>query len=249
MRRFLAASIGILLVVAQPAGAVPVEEAARGEAPRPALPHSIAMPADIPVPALPGAIGFCHAYPQACGNRGGAERVALTEQVWAELDAVNRAVNAAIRPERETGPDRWRLDTMAGDCDDYAVQKRQALIERGYPAGAIALAMARLPHGEMHLVAVFRSDRGDFVLDNRSNEIRAWTSLPYRFQMMTAGADPRRWVAVAPAGRAAPAMLARLAPPVRIEPVRPEAAAKPETRPVGWQEPGWRDVVIAALLF
>jgi predicted transglutaminase-like cysteine proteinase len=114
--------------------------------------------------------------------RGGPIR--LTEDRWAALQEVNRAVNLAIVPTRnELGlaGEEWVINPDRGDCNDYAVSKRHELLRRGWPARVLLLSEVVVSSGEHHLVLLVRTHRGDFVLDNLSPEIKPWSRVLYRW--------------------------------------------------------------------
>lgn len=123
------------------------------------------------------------------------------------VNSINRNVNAAIlaRPaayELAT-VDYWSAPTLVGadrygDCKDYALKKREALIDAGVPAGALSLAVVRTPGNELHAVLLIATDRGELVLDNRSAWIVAWNQTGYRWEMRQVAGDPFLWVSVAP---------------------------------------------------
>jgi predicted transglutaminase-like cysteine proteinase len=45
------------------------------------------------------------------------------------------------------------------------------------------------------------TDLGDFVLDNRRNEILRWSDTRYRFLKRQSQEDPRTWMALSEAGK------------------------------------------------
>lgn len=139
-------------------------------------------------------IQFCNAYADQC--RGGAGVLSLTAAHWAEMAAVNTAVNARIAPNAGKDGFKWSLETRYGNCNDYAVQKRAALIARGFPAGALSLAAVVTGSGENHLVLTVRTDRGDFVLDNLRGRVVAWNSTGYRWLKRQSATQPRYWVSL-----------------------------------------------------
>ena len=140
-------------------------------------------------------VKFCLDYPGDCPKSAGPGRIHLTNAHMAELASVNRAVNAAIRPTPDTSAMRfWKLDVSAGDCNAYAVEKRHQLIERGWPAAALALTVAKTSWGEGHLVVTVRTDQGDLVLDNLRSTIVAWQKTGYDFIMRQSEANPQFWV-------------------------------------------------------
>ncbi|MCA1384185.1 MULTISPECIES: transglutaminase-like cysteine peptidase [Bradyrhizobium] len=129
---------------------------------------------------------FCLRYEAEClpprSFRGGPIR--LTEDRWAALQEVNRAVNLAIVPARnELGlaGEEWVINPKHGDCNDYAVSKRHELLRRGWPARVLLLSEVVVSSGEHHLVLLVRTRNGDFVLDNLSPEIKPWSRVHYRW--------------------------------------------------------------------
>jgi predicted transglutaminase-like cysteine proteinase len=150
-------------------------------------------------------IRFCLDYPQECPKSAGQSRVRLSHRSFAELASVNRAVNASIRPRRERSAiPVWKLDARAGDCNAYAVQKRHELIRRGWPAAALALAVARTRRGEGHLVLTVRTNRGDLVLDNLRPIVVSWQRTGYDWIIRQSERNPQYWVRLN-SGRIAPA--------------------------------------------
>lgn len=154
----------------------------------------------------PAFIAFCETWPDEC--RISAEHeIAIDARTIALLAAVNVGVNRAIVPQPDPpGRDVWRLDTAHGDCDDYAVAKRHALMSHGLPASALRLAVTRTAWGERHLVLVVRTDRGDLVLDNLTDAILPVDRTGLVFESMQRPDKPRGWAAVAPATRGASAV-------------------------------------------
>jgi predicted transglutaminase-like cysteine proteinase len=149
-------------------------------------------------------VKFCLDYPGDCPKSAGAGRVRLTSGRMAELASVNRAVNNSITPRPDTSTFRyWKLDVNAGDCNSFAVQKRHELIQRGWPAAALALAVAKTPWGEGHLVVTVRTDQGDLVLDNLRSTIVSWQRTGYDWIMRQSERNPQFWVELG-GGRAGP---------------------------------------------
>lgn len=169
---------------------------ALGAPPAGAPAHLEAAVAVRPPPAF---IAFCRTWPAECATS--AEREIRAEgRALARLAAVNLAVNRAIAPRPDApGTDVWRLGVAAGDCDDYALEKRHRLVALGLPASALRLAVARTPAGERHLVLVARTDRGDLVLDNLTDAILPVDRAALVFEMIQQPDKPRGWAAVEPA--------------------------------------------------
>ena len=147
-----------------------------------------------------GHIEFCRDEPGECARRGDRDAVGLSNANWHTLLEVNTAVNRAVRPvtdeEYYKTLERWALPAGYGDCEDYALLKRRELAIRGWPTGALLIAVVFDEIGDGHAVLVVRTDRGEFVLDNRTNEVRRWDKTVYRFVKRQSIANPRRWVSV-----------------------------------------------------
>jgi predicted transglutaminase-like cysteine proteinase len=97
--------------------------------------------------------------------------VPLTEERAALLQQVNSHVNSTIREvpdlEQYGRDDVWALPTSGkGDCEDFALLKRKLLIERGFPASALAIDVGLTDDGEPHAVLTVSTTKGDYVLDN-----------------------------------------------------------------------------------
>lgn len=127
-----------------------------------------------------GWLNWCMADPGRCAPARQAETLASTASLLALLERVQREVNAAIEPRPEPpGRDLWRADAAAGDCEDYALAKRARLQAAGLPAGAVRLATAALPRGELHAVLTVETDRGTLVLDNLARGVVPIRALDY----------------------------------------------------------------------
>lgn len=140
----------------------------------------------------------------------------LTPSRWRELVQVNRRINHLIAPVSDDAQfgveERWFAPILSareagqrprGDCEDYALEKRQRLLAMGWPPEALALALARLPHGELHTVLVAQTDQGDFVLDNL-HQLPRPVSAMQRYEWLSRQVGPAldRWGAARLALRA-----------------------------------------------
>ena len=134
---------------------------------------------------------FCASYPREC-RVSPASRVVLTERIARLLRQVNADINASIRPQ-DASPGGWDIYPAAGDCNDYALTKRSALLRLGLPAGALRMAITSTRFGSAHAILLVRTDVGDLVLDNLSTEVKSLSSSGYTIRMMS-GANPQSWV-------------------------------------------------------
>ena len=131
----------------------------------------------------------------------------------ARLNEINRQINGAIKAETDMASlgiaDHWdeplEEGRNVGDCEDYVLEKRHALIEAGFPAQALSIAVVQTRRGEDHAVLVVDTDGGDLVLDNLSPWVTPWNAVGYRWLMRQAPGQPLNWVSVAGASRTPPA--------------------------------------------
>jgi predicted transglutaminase-like cysteine proteinase len=155
-------------------------------------------------------VEFCDRMPAEC-VAGPSEyaRVAGTPEQLAELDGVNRQVNRDIKPATDMELygvlDYWAIPTTKGDCEDYALLKRQTLMRAGWPASALLMTVVYDENHEGHAVLTARTARGDYILDNKTNELRLWHQTPYEFLMRQSYINPRIWMALDPDKAAIPA--------------------------------------------
>jgi predicted transglutaminase-like cysteine proteinase len=148
-----------------------------------------------------GFVQFCHRAQSECAPGSLTDRrLAATPQRLSELDEVNRAVNRAIAPATDLElygtQEYWALPVDRGDCEDYALLKRHILMQRGWPASALLLTVVRDEQGEGHAVLTVRTSQGDFVLDNKTSDVRIWHKTGYRFVMRQSYVDPKVWLSL-----------------------------------------------------
>ena len=159
-------------------------------------------------PAQPpyGFVNFCERTPRECQQAVLEEqRFDLTPGRRIELDAVNLAVNHEIRPVTDIElyglADYWTVPARQGDCEDYVLLKRRRLMALGWPASALLITVVRDEKGEGHAVLTARTQQGDFILDNKTDEIRLWHQTPYRYVMRQSYLNPRVWLSLDPKER------------------------------------------------
>lgn len=124
----------------------------------------------------------------------------LTPETRALLSRVNSAVNRGIARRDDEIGDAWSLPlrdgAKVGDCEDYVLEKRRALIQAGVPAEALSIAVAKTQHGQNHALLLVATDRGELALDNLSPWISRWDQTPYRWVQRQAPGKPLQWVAI-----------------------------------------------------
>jgi len=142
---------------------------------------------------------FCQSRPDECRpNAQIVPSIALTETLWQQLLHVNAQVNATVVPVTDQDlyqvTEFWTYPNGYGDCEDYVLAKRRELINAGWPASTLLIAVVKQANGEGHAVLMARTDRGDLVLDNQVGSIDLWSATPYQFIKRQSQANAGQWV-------------------------------------------------------
>ncbi|NTJ68483.1 transglutaminase-like cysteine peptidase [Agrobacterium rhizogenes] len=147
-----------------------------------------------------GHYDFCKRRPMECEIHPTDLRpIKLTQETWDKIVAVNDSVNKWVKPISDLDHygvvQYWNYpDDGMGNCEHYALEKRRELMEKGISLADLLITVVRLPDGEGHAVVTVRTDRGDFILDNLSDQVKNWTQTPYHFLKRQATDDTSRWV-------------------------------------------------------
>jgi predicted transglutaminase-like cysteine proteinase len=132
--------------------------------------------------------------------------VALTPQILQTLNEVNQRVNTAITPRSDMAvygvEDYWaeplENSNRYGDCEDFVLEKRRALIRSGFAPAMLSIALVRTAWREDHAVLLVNTDQGELVLDNLSPYVSSWRTVSYRWLSRQSPTDPSVWVAGEP---------------------------------------------------
>ena len=165
------------------------------------IPASTTMPSGALATPPSGFVAFCDRDPGQCkATPDKTMPIALTAQNWQMLNHIDQSWNTAIKPEEDAAHygqvDYWTIPTDGyGDCEDYALAKRQALIADGFAASDMRLALARTQDGTAHIVLTVATDKGDYVLDNLTASVRPWSATGYQW-IARQGANDTQWAFV-----------------------------------------------------
>lgn len=139
-----------------------------------------------------GARALCQRYDWACAP---SAQGAVTEaQAMLELaDRINQSINRGVREitdqRQYQRQDHWALPTLeGGDCEDFALLKKRELIRAGIAPDRLRIATVLDQAHQAHAVLILRTPRGDYVLDNLTDQIKPWDQTGYAFLRMQ---DPR----------------------------------------------------------
>ena len=84
-----------------------------------------------------GFVHFCERLPAECVPPAARAALRCQPERMSELDEINRHVNRIIQPATDQDlygvDEHWTIPRDRGDCEDYALLKRQILIPRAGP--------------------------------------------------------------------------------------------------------------------
>lgn len=149
-----------------------------------------------------GWVQFCADNPVDCRARSAQARdLTLTSATFAQLVRINLAVNREI--DQVTDREHFGVDEFwtypvdgKGDCEDLVIEKKRRLALIGVPREAMLITVVRDHNGDGHAVLTVKTDRGDYILDNFTNEIMLWHETGYRFIKRQSQTDPNVWVSL-----------------------------------------------------
>lgn len=147
-----------------------------------------------------GWVQFCQTYQGECDTKPLPPLdVVLDEGAWNDLKRVNDWVNHNIKPETDMDHygmiQWWRYpDDGAGACHSYALLKRRLLMQAGWPRQALLMTIVHEADGAGHAVLTVKTEHGEFVLDNLTDDIMLWSQTPYRYSKRQSQSDPNVWV-------------------------------------------------------
>jgi len=143
-------------------------------------------------------VRFCLRYPSDCkSDPTEDERIDLNAATWELLKRVNHSVNMSITPAPKsygaTLEDGWTIAPQMGDCNDYDVTKRHALLENGMHSRALRMSVVKTASEIGHLVLVVVTTKGDIVMDDLTEVIRPWQSTDYHWLKIQSATDSKFW--------------------------------------------------------
>lgn len=167
--------------------------------------HTEPQPADTDYNGLYST--FCKEFTDQCGwPRGGTSAVFYNAHIAQMLSNVNVGVNRAVEFKSDTelygSEGKFAIPTAKGevrpqgDCEDYSLLKRKMLKEY-LPAETMMMGfVTNKETGGSHAVLVVRTTAGDFVLDNRHDEVKLARDTEYKFNWLSKPENEMRLSAV-----------------------------------------------------
>ncbi len=148
-----------------------------------------------------GHFNFCRLNVAECSVKSLATPPeAFSEALLSSLKEVNAVVNEAIKPMEDIDlfgrEEVWSYPSGAGDCEDYVLEKRRTLAKGGIAIANLLITVVRQKNGAGHAVLTVRTDAGDYVLDNLSQEVLPWDHTGYHYVKRQSVADTGKWVSI-----------------------------------------------------
>jgi predicted transglutaminase-like cysteine proteinase len=127
--------------------------------------------------------------------------VALNGKTWALLTSTNDSVNRAMAQRNDLEvygvSERWATPLESGqrlgDCEDFVLEKRRALIAAGLPAAALSIAVVVTDRRQTHAVLLVATDKDEYVLDNLSPWVLPWTKTGYEWRERQVAGSASNW--------------------------------------------------------
>ena len=129
---------------------------------------------------------FCERHPASC-VLDGEPTIEWTIEIHQRLSDVNARVNEEVELVSDMDnlglEENWDFPKdCRGDCEDFVLEKREKLVELGFPRAALTIAIGF--HEDRffpHAVLLAETDSGTWVLDNLHGEVLCWDATPYRY--------------------------------------------------------------------
>jgi predicted transglutaminase-like cysteine proteinase len=148
-----------------------------------------------------GFVKFCAENPADCKTLDDKhDRLDMSPDRWNLVYQVNNYVNNKIAPVSDQDlygeVEHWAYPTDAGDCEDYVLLKKRYLENLGFAAEALLITVVLDEKGEGHAVLTVTTKDGDYVLDNRRDDVKRWDATGYKFLKRQSHSNPLQWVAL-----------------------------------------------------
>lgn len=167
--------------------------------------HAIAMGRSAPAASdrEPRALYAHPGFTADAAKAVGRAALSLSAVDLARIDAINRGFNRSIRQSpdrRQYGVgDYWTIPegrAPRGDCEDFVLAKRRALVASGYSPTLLSIALVITPWGEDHAVLLVSTTDGELVLDNLTPRIERWDRTGYRWLKRQTPGHALAWSAI-----------------------------------------------------
>jgi len=129
---------------------------------------------------------FCQRHPASC-ILDGELVIEWTVEVRQRFSDVNARVNDEVEFVSDMDnlgvEEDWSFPLdCRGDCEDFVLEKRERLVDLGFPRASLTIAFAfHEVQFFPHAVLLAETTAGTWVLDNLYDEVLCWDAVPYRY--------------------------------------------------------------------
>jgi predicted transglutaminase-like cysteine proteinase len=153
---------------------------------------------------------FCKRFPirsecQPNTSAKVAKKVEFSPELFKIMNQVSAKVNKEVTPlsdrDHFNEEEVWDYPDQGGnkgDCEDYALLKRARLIGKGLKPENMSFAVVKDQDGNGHLILIVHTTKGDFALDNLTNEVKIWYKTGYQFVKYQDPRNPYVWISAKP---------------------------------------------------
>jgi predicted transglutaminase-like cysteine proteinase len=147
-----------------------------------------------------GHTDFCSRHAAECSQTSIHAYAVRYDSAIKTLEATTFMINHSYEPmldrDNYKREEYWNYpDNGKADCEDYVLMKRKLLIEKyDFPPSSLLIAFVKDHNNEGHAVLLVRTDRGAYVLDNLTDEVKPWNETGYKFVQATNPLYSRSWV-------------------------------------------------------
>lgn len=143
-----------------------------------------------------GARAYCKLHSEQCAPSKVRSIIWKTPERMRQLLSALRVVRNSIRYESEPlGQDIWQWRPSYGDCEDYALEIRRMLLERGWTADMLLITIVYTENDIAHAVLLVPFADGDVFVDQRLYApADEWWLYKYKWIKRQSRASPRIWV-------------------------------------------------------
>ena len=140
---------------------------------------SSALPLGLPTAAPAGYVDLCKTEPAQCPAVPASTGLIQAAYDVPKPDASLTPARYVTDEEQFGRPDVWVPAVTEGDCEDFALRKRELLWAAGWATGDLSLALVESPQTGPHAVLIANTAQGAYVLDNANSWVLPWSETNY----------------------------------------------------------------------
>lgn len=141
---------------------------------------------------------YCQRNPSSCQQHEiSHDRIILNKKNKEKIDAVNKLVNRSVKMMNDIDvyktDEYWTIAGKKGDCEDIALLKQRMLELEGFAKSNLILSIVHDENDKGHTILTVRTNKGDYILDNKTNNIVLWSKKPYTYLMSQSPDNRNTW--------------------------------------------------------